>query len=189
MWLCSPLYLLLLPRYVINQQILTEVIGTGIERPATVELRHLIDKCAQTRTVVEHESIDGNLALGRALDFSQRLLRRAHTDAAERQRPLAVQATARKIGGGLTVSDDDDVLIMTGVTVQQVAGQAYAVLQVGKRVAHVPARLGQIFNLEFHRTRKKSDDREIIARVARMNQALQRQRHFLSRGETSLPAH
>src|SRR5215510_15678467 len=151
------------------------MVGASVERSAAVELRHLIDKRPQTRAVIEHESVDGDLTLGRALDFPQRLLGRTHADAAKRQRPLAVQATTRKIGGGLSVSDDDDVLIMTGVAMKQLAGQAYAILQIGERVAHVPARFGQVLDLEFHRASKKPDNRKIVARIACVNQALQRQ--------------
>ena len=75
------------------------------------------------------------------------------------------------------------------MTVQQLTGEADTVLQVGERVAHVPARLGQILDFEFDRAGEEPDDRKIIARVARADETLQRQRYLLGRGETALPAH
>ena len=41
---CKGSDLLFLVGHVIDEQIFAEVIGTGVERPAAVELRHLIDE-------------------------------------------------------------------------------------------------------------------------------------------------
>src|SRR5213593_1142833 len=165
------------------------MVGAGLERPAAIKLRYLIDKRAQARAVVKHEGVNRDPPLGSALDLPQRLLGRAHADAAKREGPLAVEPAARKIGGRLAVGYDDDVLVVAGMTVQQLTGEADTVLQVGERVAHVPARLGQILDFEFDRAGEETDDRKIIARVARADETLQRQRYLLGRGETALPAH
>ena len=67
--------------------------------------------------------------------------------------------------------------------------EAQAVLQVGERVAHVPARLGQVAQLELDGAGEEADDGEVVARVARADQALHRQRDLLRGGEAPLPAH
>src|SRR5689334_11750810 len=63
---------------VIDQHVLAEMVGAGVERATAVDLRHLFDECAQARRVVEHEGVDDDAFAGDALDFLERLLRRAH---------------------------------------------------------------------------------------------------------------
>src|SRR5581483_3099606 len=60
----------LLPRHVINQQIFAKMIRSGIECPAAIHLRHLVNKRTQARAVVEHERINGNPALRCALHLA-----------------------------------------------------------------------------------------------------------------------
>ena len=113
-------------------------------------------------------------APGDALDLLQRLLRGAHADAAERQRPLAVEPAAREVRRRLAVGDHDDVLVAARMARQQLGAEAQAVLQIGERVAHVPARLGQVAQLELDGAGEEADDGEVVARVARADQALHR---------------
>src|SRR5437667_10260363 len=138
------------------------MVGAGIERSAAIKLRYLIDKRAQARAVVKHEGVNRDPPLGRALDLPQRLLGRAHADAAKREGPLTVEPAARKIGGRLAVGYDDDVLVVAGRTGQQLTGEADTVLQVGERVAHVPTRLGPILDFEFDDEGEVPDDGKLI---------------------------
>ena len=64
-----------------------------------------------------------------------------------------------------------------------------AILQIGKRIAHIPGRLRQILGFKLDGAGEKTDDAEIIARVKRAHQTLHRQRDFFCRGKTPFPAH
>src|SRR5256712_4701733 len=101
---------LALLRNVVDQQVLAQPVRAGVERAALVDARHALDEGAETRAVVEHEGVDDDAAAGDALDLLERLLRRPHGDAAERERPLAVEPPAQEVRRRLAVGDDDDVL-------------------------------------------------------------------------------
>src|SRR5713226_2688448 len=103
---------LALPRHVVDEQVLAEPVGPGVERPSPVDPCHALDEGAETRAVVEHERVDHDAATADALDLLQRLLGRAHRDAAEGERPLAVESAAQEVGRRLAVGDDDDVLVV-----------------------------------------------------------------------------
>ena len=79
---------------------------------------------------------------------------------------------ARKIGGRLTVGHDDNVLVLPGVTMEQIARETNAILEIREGIAHVPTGFGQVFNLQFDRSREESDYGKIIARIASTNEAL-----------------
>jgi hypothetical protein len=81
------------------------------------------------------------------------------------------------------------VLVVARVPLEELGGQAQAVLQISERIAHVPTGFRQVLQLQFHGAREEADDREVVARVARPHQALHRQRHLLGGGEAALPAH
>jgi len=116
-------------------------------------------------------------------------LRGAHADAAERQRPFAVQAAAREVRRRLAVGDDDDVLIVARVALEEIAGETQAVLQVGERIAHVPAGFRQVLELQLHGARVKADDGKVVAREARADQAFHGHGDLLGGGEAALPTH
>src|SRR6059036_3158025 len=180
---------LALLRDVVDQQVLAQPIRAGVERAPLVDARHALDEGAQARAVVEHERVDDDAAAGDALDLLERLLRGAHRDAAEGQRPLAVEPPAQEVRRRLAVGDDEGVLVVARVAGEEVGGLAEPVLQVGERVAHVPARLGQVAELELHGAGEEADDREVVARVAGADQALHRHRDLLGGGEAPLPRH
>ena len=159
---------------VVDEQVLAETVRTRVERPPLVDAGHALDEGPQARAVVEHERVDGDPAPGDALDLAQRLLRGPHADPAERQRPLAVQPAAREVRRRLAVGDHDDVLVAARMARQQLGAEPQPVLEIGERVAHVPARLGQVAQLELDGAREEADDGEVVARVPGADQALHR---------------
>src|SRR2546425_11960852 len=103
---------LALLRQVVDEQVLAEPVRARVQRAALVDARHPLDEGAQARAVVQHEGIDGDAAAGDALDLAERLLGGAHADAAEGERPLAVEPPAQEIGRRLAVGGDGDVLVV-----------------------------------------------------------------------------
>src|SRR5581483_7730624 len=180
---------LALLREVIDEEVLAEPVGARVERAALVDARHSLDEGPQARAVVEHERVDDDAPPGDPLDLLQRLLCGAHADAAERQRPLAVEAPAEEVRRRLSVRDDDDVLVVARMPRQQLGRDAQSVLQVRERVAHVPAGLGEVPELQLDRACEEADDREEVPRVAGADQALHRHRDLLRCREASLPGH
>src|SRR5207249_6814759 len=89
---------LALLRHVVDEQVLAEAVRTRVERAPLVDARHALDEGAHARAVVEHEGVDDDAAAGDTLDLLERLLRGTHGDAAERQRPLAVEPAAQAVG-------------------------------------------------------------------------------------------
>src|SRR5262245_11230730 len=174
-------------REVIDEEVLAQPVRARVEGPALVDPRHPFDGGAEARAVVEHEGVDRDAAAGDALDLLQSLLRRAHRDAAEGERPLAVEPSAQEVSRRLAVRDDDDVLVVARVAREELARDAEPVLQVGERVTHVPARLGEVAELQLDRAREEADDREVIPRVARADEALHRHRDLLRGREAPLP--
>src|SRR5438309_4086532 len=94
---------LALLRQVVDEQVLAEPVRARVQRAALVDAGHPLDEGAQARAVVEHEGVDRDAAAGDALDLAQRLLGGAHADAAEGERPLAVEAPAQEVGRRLAV--------------------------------------------------------------------------------------
>src|SRR5258708_5175615 len=88
---------------VVDEEVLAQAIGTGVERAAAIDARHLLDERPQARAVVEHERVDRDPHARDPLHLLQRLLRGAHADAAEAERPLAVEASAREVCRRLAV--------------------------------------------------------------------------------------
>src|SRR5437870_12078805 len=127
---------LALLRDVVDQQVLAQAVRAGVERAPLVDARHALDEGAQTRAVVEHEGVDDDAAAGDALDLLQRLLRGAHRDAAEGQRPLAVEPPAHEVRRRLAVGDDDDGLAVARVAGEEGGGLAEAGLRAGERVGY-----------------------------------------------------
>src|SRR6266478_3390346 len=135
------------------------MVRTREQRTAAIDLRHLVNKSAQTRRIVEHESVDRDVLACDPFYFLQRLLRSSHADSAKRQRPFAVKPLVQKVCSRLSIGDYNDVLIARRMPPQKLRGEAQAVLQVGEWIAHVPRRFWQILQLQFHRARIKTDDR------------------------------
>ena len=55
---------LLFLREVVDEQVLAEPVGAGVERAALVDARHALDERAQARAVVEHEGVDRDARAG-----------------------------------------------------------------------------------------------------------------------------
>src|SRR5262245_33799997 len=87
----------LLLRDVVDEEVLAEPVGPGIEGPPLVDARHALDERPEARAVVEHEGVDDDPPAGDALDLFQGLLGGPHADPAEGERPLAVETPAQEV--------------------------------------------------------------------------------------------
>src|SRR5215471_20081526 len=120
---------------IVDQHVLAQMVWSGVERATVVDLRHLLHERAEAWRVIEHEGVDGDALAGAAFHFLQGFLRGAHADSAERQGPFAVEALVEEVGGRLSVSNHDDVLIARRMAPEQVRGESQSILEVGKWVA------------------------------------------------------
>src|SRR5262245_535698 len=132
---------------VVDEQVLSQTIRSGIEGAASVDAGKIIDKAAQHRAIVEHECVDRDPLTGNALGFFQGFLGGALADAAKTQRPFTVKTPLAAISSGLTVRYDDHLLIGARPSLQHLSSQMQAILEIGKRIAHVPGRLREILRL------------------------------------------
>src|SRR5882762_10261922 len=49
---------------VVDEEVLAEAIGAGVERTTAIDAGHALDEGAQARAVVEHEGVDGDAHAG-----------------------------------------------------------------------------------------------------------------------------
>src|SRR5262245_60206377 len=129
---------------VVDEEVLTQTIGSRVEGAASVDAGEIVDEAAQHRAIIEHESVDCNPLAGNALGFLQSFLGGPLADAAKTERPFTIKPPLAAISGGLPVRYNDHLLIGTRPSLQHLGSQVQAVLEVGKRIAHVPGRLWQI---------------------------------------------
>ena len=154
-------------REIIDEQILAETVGAGVEGAAFVDAGQVVDEAAENRAVIEHEGIDGDAFAGQALGFFQGLFGGPLADAAEAERPFAIEPPLPAVGRRLSVGDHDDLLIGARFAIEHGRSQVQAVLQVGEGIAHVPSCLRQVFGFKLDGAGEETDDAEIIARVER----------------------
>src|SRR5690606_1238372 len=88
---------------VVDEQVLAEPVGARVEGAAAVDAGHALDERAEARAVVEHEGVDGDAEARDPFHLLQRLLRGAHADAAEAERPLAEEPALLEIRRRLAV--------------------------------------------------------------------------------------
>ena len=104
-------------REVVDEQVLTQTIRSRVEGAASVDAGEVVDKAAQHRAVVEHEGVDRDPFARNTFAFFQSFLGGPLTDAAKAQGPLTVKTPLAAIGRGLTVCDNDHLLIRRSAVV------------------------------------------------------------------------
>src|SRR5581483_7335635 len=99
-----PLDVLALVLHVVDEDVLPQLVGGRVEHAALVDLGDLVHELLQVVVAVEHEGVDGDVLLRRALHFLQGLADRDRAG-----RVGEVRAAALEVRRRLAVRDHDDL--------------------------------------------------------------------------------
>ena len=171
----------------IHQQVIAQVVAARQERATTVQRRHLLHELPQVRVGVEHERVDRDVVLRAAHGLTQRglhrqLLRLVPVEVGEPR--LAVRRDVRR---GFAVGDHDDLLVPV-LARQHLARHPQRVVHVGALHPR-DGRLHQLVGLDLPRHVPEHQDAQVIARIHRRDERLQRHRHLLGRAPAVVAIH
>ena len=158
--------------------------GVGVERAAAVEPGHVGDELGQRPRPLEHERVDRDPLLRAALHLAEGLL-----DRPPGRRVVELDLAVLEVGGRLAVGDDHDLLVDRRVALEDPPGQEQAVLEVRAVLVAVPGQLGQRARPDLAGVVGEADDRQVVARVLRPDQRVERDRDLLGGEEAAAQQH
>ena len=139
---------------------------------------------ARARSSLEHERVDRDALLRAALHLAEGL-----GDRATRRRVVELDLAVLEVGRRLAVRDDHDLPVRRRVPLQDPPGEEQAVLEVRAVFVAVPAELGQGARLDLAGVVGEPDDREIVARVLRPDEGVERDGDLLRGEEAAAQQH
>ena len=142
------------------------------------------DELGQGPRPLEHERVDRDALLRAALHLAEGL-----GDRAAGRRVAELDLAVLEMGGRLAVGDDDDLLVRRRLAGQDPARQQQAVLEVRAVLVAVPGQLGQGAGPDLAGVVGEPDDRQVVARVLRADERVERDRDLLGRQEAAAQQH
>src|SRR5581483_39773 len=182
---------LALVRDVVDDDVVADLIGRGIENAPRVEAGELVDEAAAVEIRAEHEGIDLDAALRAAPDFLEGLLHDSLVQ--QRRAPAAVQpaAAVERHGRGLAVGDENDLAVARFLRAEDLPRKAQRLLDV-RAVLHEVGDgddRGQILRADDLRVRAERHQVEHVLRIFRLDQPVQRERHLFPRVQRVVHEH
>src|SRR5580700_1209713 len=137
--------------------VLPEPVGLGVEDPAAVPPRNLLDKCGQAFVIDKHKNVKWCPPPGHFVHLGE-----GQFQSFRRGRPVEpILPVPAQVRGGLAVGDDEHDRVVLGTLVQEAAGQHERMVQVGA-LHHVPAEPGQVGLPQFPGVVGESDHLDAV---------------------------